>query len=165
MERTFSEYLKEGKASFDSPEDMATQIEKMIKGYFPKSFARVKASTGLGHSIGITFAIGTANEWSNKIIHNDPVHTSIIIHIRNEPVDFMGEKMQVDSSTSGITIAPPEGSFYAYGTVKNTLRKKTATPDAVFKHLDNYFKKTKQLVKDNLGKMTPEHKKIAEKKV
>ena len=124
MNKTFSEYLKEGKASFDSPEDMATQIEKMIKGYFPKSFARVKASVGLGHSIGITFAIGTANEWANKILHNDPVHTSIMIHLRNEPVDFMGEKMQVDSSISGITIAPPEGSFYAFGRVKNSLRRK-----------------------------------------
>ena len=165
MNKTFKEYLKEGKASFDSPEDMATQIEKMIKGYFPKSHVRARASAGLGLSIFIDFAIGTGNEWSNKIIHNDPVHTVIVVHIHAKYDNFMGEKIQAESSISGITIAPPEGSFLAYDHIKNKLRKKTATPDAVFKHLDNYFKKTKQLVKDNLDKMTPEHRKIAEKKV
>ena len=167
MEQTFKEYIKEGKASFDSPEDMAAQLEKMIKGYFPKSFVKVSYSTNLGDSINITFAIGTGNEWPNKIIHNDPVHTSMIIFMQKqgEIEDFMTQKMRAESSISGITVKPPEGSFYAYGTVKNALRKKTATPDAVFKHLDNYFKKTKQLVEDNLDKMTDEHRKIAEKKV
>ena len=165
MERTFTEYLKEGKAQFKTPEEMATQIEKMVKGYFPKSFVRARASAGLGLSIFIDFAIGTGNEWANKIIHNDPVHTTIVVHIDKDTDDFMSQKIQAESSISGITIAPPEGSYLAYERVKNKLRKKTATPDAVFKHLDNYFKKTKQLVKDNLDKMTPEHKKIAEKKV
>ena len=165
MEQTFKEYLKEGKVSFDSPEDMATQIEKMIKGYFPKSFANVKAVSNLGKSINITSALGSGkSEWANGIFQNDPAITSIMIHRPSNDENFMDEKMQAEGLQTSLTISPTK-QYMAYGSLKTGWRKKSGNPEVIFKHVENHFKKLKSTIKDNLDKMTPEHRKIAEKKV
>jgi len=144
-------------------------LEKAIKKSFPKSLVIVRASKNLGSSIDVRFALGKdKSEFANGIIHNDPLYHILMIGW-NEFVDdhFIKDKITLDKPSVGgiLTTMPEEGSYMALGRVKLGFRKKTAPPEGIIKHLDNYFKKVKKILKDNMDNLTDKDRELAKKKI
>jgi len=148
--------------------EFVDSLEKAIKKIFPKSLVIVKASKNLGSSIDFTFALGKdKSEFANGIIQNDPLLHKFTIGWNSFTEDrFIKDKIEVEAIQGGIlTVMPEEGSHMAYGRVKLGFRKKTAPPEGIIKHLDNYFKKVKKILKDNMDNLTDEDRELAKKKI
>ena len=68
-------YLKENYTINEATmtvDEFTKNLESTIKKIFPKSFVRARASTNLGSSISLMFALGKdKSEWTNGIIEND----------------------------------------------------------------------------------------------
>jgi hypothetical protein len=144
-------------------DEFIKKLESVAKKHFPKSYINIRATKNLGSSIDFTFALGKdKSQWNMGIIHNDPLHH--LFHIGwNSFAEgvFIKDKIEADKNIGGsLTIKPEAGSHMAFGRVKIGWRKKTAPPDKLIQHFDNYFKKMKQVLKDNIDKMDDEHKKI-----
>jgi len=133
-------------------------LESEIKKIFPKSAVYVGLDSGIGKHITIFFTIGKdKSEYANKIEHNDPARHILMIHLNDDVTNdsSLPDKMALELVTGGsILVAPPKDSFLAFGRAKIGFRKKTGTPNQIFKHVINYFKKMKTVWlanKNNLG--------------
>jgi len=136
-------------------DEFISKLESTIKKIFPKSFIKAYASTNLGSSISLTFALGKdKTKWTNAIIQNDPLFHSWMIGWNSfTEGHFIKEKIQAEISVGGsLRVNPEEGSRMAYGRAKIGWRKKTASPDKIIIHFENYFKKAKKVLKDSLDK-------------
>lgn len=129
---------------------MANDIKNIILKYFKRSYAHVKATHNLGDSIIITFALGKdGSEWANNIIHNDPAHTLIFVRGFNKDGSLL-DKQQTEMSMGGLRLAGER--------IRIPYNKKTGTKDQVLKHIDQYFKKLRELVDEHKGHIfTPSH--------
>lgn len=142
--------LTEGK--IDTVSEFMKQLEAAIRKYFPKSFVRIQSSKNLGSSIFLSFAIGKdKSQWLNGIFENDPVASKFMIGFDSFADDkFIKDKILAEIISGGsLTIKPEPGSHLAFSRVKLGWRKKTATPDKIIKHFENYFKKMKKIVNDH----------------
>ncbi len=143
-------------ANMPTVDEFTSGLESVIKKVFPKSFVRVTASTNLGASIGLVFALGGGkNEWSNGIIENDVLFHRFMIGWNSfTEGHFIKDKIVAELSTGGsLKIDPAEGSYYAFDRVKIGWRKKTAPPDKMIKSMGDYFKKVKKVLVDNKDKI------------
>lgn len=140
-----------------SVDDFTKNLESAIKKVFPKSHVAARASTNLGSSIHLQFALGKdKSEWQNGIIQNDPLFHSWMIGW-NAFADgkFTKDKIVAELSTGGTLKTNPEpGTHYALGSKKIGWRKKTATPEKMIKGMQDYFKKVKKVAKENKDNMT-----------
>jgi hypothetical protein len=168
VQNAYEKMLMEAKGPMKVSEFISS-LESAIKKSFPKSLVRVQASKNLGSSIGVTFALGKdKSEWANGIIHNDPLHHVLMIGWNEFAEDaFLKDKITLDKPNIGgsLKVLPEEGSYMAFGRVKLGFRKKTAPPEGIVKHLGNYFKKVKGILKDNIDRLTDEDRIIAKKKI
>lgn len=133
-------------------DEFIKETEVAIRKSFPKSYVNIRASTNLGSSITLRFALGKdKSEWTNGIIENDPLYH--IMHIGwNSFADnnFTKDKIPLDMNVGGsLKVNPEEGSYMAFGKIKIGFRKKTASPDKIVKAIEDYFKKAKKVLMDN----------------
>lgn len=160
--------ILEAKKAPMTVDEFMKELEKAIRKSFPKSYVNIQASTNIGASIHVVFAIGKdKSEWSNGIIQNDPMIHKFMIGFRqfSEGV-FTSEKILAELSQGGtLMIMPEEGSYMAFGSVKLGWRKKTATPDKIVKHFENYFKKAKQILKNNEDNLDRKHYELIKKHI
>jgi hypothetical protein len=169
-ERILSAYEKIllAEANLPTVDEFIKSLEGAVRKIFPKSFVQIYASTNLGASITFKFALGKdKSEWANGIIQNDPLfHTWMIGWNSFTEGHFIKDKIEADLSVGGsLKIKPEEGSYLAFGRVKIGWRKKTATPDKIIQHFENYFKKMQQVLKSNKDKLPDEDKNLNKNKL
>jgi len=136
-------------------DEFVKKLESTIKKIFPKSYVNAYASTNLGSSIMLTFALGKdKSEWAGGYMDNDPLlHKFMIGWNSFTEGHFIKDKIQAEISQGGsLRVNPEEGSRMAYGRAKIGWRKKTASPDKIIIHFENYFKKAKKVLKDSIEK-------------
>ena len=149
-------------------DDFIKGLESAIKKSFPKSYINAKASTNLGASIHLTFALGKdKSEWQNGIIENDPLFHRFMIGWNSfTEGHFIKDKIEAELSVGGtLKVNPEEGSRMALGRVKIGWRKKTAPPDKIVQYFGNYFKKAQKVLKDNKDNLTNRDLELISKKI
>lgn len=139
-------------ANIPTVDEFVKNLEAEIKKVFPKSLVTIRASTNLGASITLWFALGgNKSQWASGIVENDPVYH--IMHIGwNSFMDghFIKDKIVAELSVGGSLHAlPGEGSRYAYDPIKIGFRKITADPNSMIKKIGMYFKKVKDVLVKN----------------
>lgn len=147
-------------------DDFVTKIQKTISKIFSKSFVKVNLSKRLGKTIQISFLLGKdKSEWINGIPENDPMKHMLFIWLdRMGDDNILPDKIGIELSQGGdLTVRPKEGSHLAYDRVKIGWRKKTGTPEQILKHIDNYFKKAKQVLLKNKDRMSSSHSHLVNK--
>jgi len=146
-------------------ETWAQKLQNEIQEIFPKSFVRCivdnKSSFG-GVWITLQMTLGGKGE-TEVTLHNDPMYGLFFIQNAQDrhgsfPSDgTMPEKIMVDTNIGGsLHVKPDQPSMYAYERVKLNWRKKTGTPDVVAQYIVNYFKKAKEIIKENKERL-PEY--------
>jgi len=151
-----------------SVDEFVKELESTIKKIFPKSYIQVQASTNLGSSIHLQFALGkNKSEWENGIIHNDPLHHKWMIGWNSSTEGhFIKDKIEAELLIgNSLSIKPEEGSYMAQGRVKIGWRKKTAPPDKLIKYFGDYFKKVKKVLMDNKDKLPDRDKELNKNKL
>lgn len=151
-----------------SVSEFIKNLENAVKKIFPKSFVKINASTNLGSSIHMVFALGKdRSEWINGIIENDPLFHRFMIGWNSFQEDtFIKDKIVAELSVGGnLKILPDEGSHLAQGRIKIGWRKKTAPPDKIIQHFTNYFKKVKKTLIDNKDKLFADDAELMKKKI
>ena len=164
----FKSYILNEASKKMSVSEFISATEKAIRKSFPKSFLRIRSSKGLGTSIDIAFTIGKdKSEWSMGIPENDPMlHKFMIAWNQFTDNTFTSEKILAEINQGGsLTVQPEEGSYMAFGSIKIGWRKKTATPDKIVKHFENYFKKAKKVLRDNKDKLDKRHYELIKKHI
>lgn len=149
--KVMEKYLGEA-AKIETVDDFVSNLESTVKKIFPKSFILSKASTNLGSSISLVFALGKdRSEWVSGIIENDPLFHRFMIGWNSFAEGrFIKDKIEAELSTGGsLKINPEQGSHMAFGRAKIGWRKKTDTPDKIVDYIGNYFKKVKKVLMDN----------------
>lgn len=165
IQEAYEKMLKEAPMTVD---EFTKALEATIKKIFPKSFVRATASTNLGASIGLVFALGGGkNEWTNGIIENDPLFHRWMIGWNSFTENaFIKDKIVAELSTGGsLKVDPEPGSHMAFGRVKIGWRKKTAPPDKMIKSMGDYFKKVKKVLKDNWDRVPERDRELNKNKV
>jgi len=149
-------------------DEFISKLTAEIKKQFPKSFVAARASTNLGSSIHLQFALGKdKSEWSNGIIQNDALFHSWMIGWNSfTEGHFIKDKIEAELSVGGgLKVNPDEGSYMAFGRVKIGWRKKTASPDKLITYFGNYFKKVKKVLKDNVDRLPDTDKQLNKNKL
>jgi hypothetical protein len=144
-------------ANMPTVDEFVKSLETEIKKIFPKSYIEVRASTNLGASISLRFALGKdKSEWQNGIIQNDPLFHAFMIGWNSfTEGHFIKDKIEAELSVGGgLKVDPAAGSHMAYDRVKIGWRKKTAPPDKMVKAIGDYFKKVKQVLMSNKDRIT-----------
>ncbi len=135
--------VKINAGEFSPADELAKEIENIIKKHFPNSLTFAKFSNNLYPSIRLTFALGKdKSQWSNGIIHNDPAHHVFIIEGFDKEGN-LGEKIAIEGHIGSGVYTKPNAS----GKVTIPFRKKTGKPELVKKHIDAYFAKLKEAAK------------------
>lgn len=161
--QSFKQFLAE--VTIANTNQFAKEIEKAIKGVFPKAFIKAKFSGGIIESIHVRFA-STSNKakWPNGYIENDRLHQTFMIFDgfenlkKSGPVNVFDKgdpgvssrligKHNIDISVGGRLSVP--GSGVSGKTVKFGWRKKSGDAATIVKHLESYFQKVKKVVADN----------------
>jgi hypothetical protein len=143
-------------------------LDSEIRKIFPKSFIRISASTNLGASIWLVFALGKdKSEFTNGIIENDPLLHKIMIGWNSfAEGHFIKDKIVAELSQGGsLTVDPAPGSRYFYDRVKIGWRKKTATPEKMVKSIGDYFRKMKKVTKDNWDRVPEKDREMLKNKI
>jgi hypothetical protein len=152
-------FLKESQISAS---DYAEDLGKAISSIFPKSLVQVQAGKSLGDPhVYILFAVGKdKSNWVNGILQNDISLTKAFIY-GITPEGMMADRIEFDPfQGGGILVKPDPGSYMAFGNVKVGLRKKTGSPEQVFKHIVNYFTKLRTALKANYDQIPDEQKEL-----
>jgi len=121
------------------------QLLKHIEDQFTTSFPNGWFSGGVNDSY-ITFQLGIISDHSqltSGIIHNDPVHHQVIIHLNSDGT------MEAKTLIAGICVNPPEGSYLAMSIVKTGYRKTTGDAAKVLKSFVRFFPRLKVHVAEN----------------
>lgn len=128
---------------------LAADIEAAIKKSFPKSYVTSRFDNRLGSSIGIRFALGKdKSEWSNGIIHNDPLHTIMMVGFdQMTPEGKLGDKLTAEMSVGGSMWTGDER-------IKIGFRKKTGAPKQIAPYIGKYFEKAKKVYLENKDKLS-----------
>lgn len=157
IQEAYENMFKVNESSQITVESFLKEMETAIKKSFPNSYININASTNLGSSIHLTFALGKdRSEWENGIIENDVLfHRFMIGYNSFTEGTFIKDKIEAEAIVGGSLTVEPPNSMYALGRVKTGWRKKTATPEKMVKAFENYFKKVKQVLKDNVKNMRP----------
>jgi len=128
--------------------ELANRIQNDIQKIFPKSYVKAQFGSSISPGIWLTFSLGDKNDWSNKIIYNDPVHHKISVGLGQ--IDKEGnlpDKLTTEASIGGSILTPD------FERIKIGFRKKTGSPEAVAKYLKMYFDKVKKILEDNKDKI------------
>ena len=142
-----------GKTANTDVEKYIQKLESAVQQIFPKSFVQGFLTTGLGTSITLRFALGNKSEWINGIIHNDPMYAMLDIsapaYTKFQTDGSLPDKLEVEISRGFLSVTAEPGSFKAFDRVKLGWRNKAGDPDTIMKHIVSYFKKAKEIVKEN----------------
>ena len=162
------ELLKELEPKNKTLNDWCADLESKIKTIFPKSMIWVKVVEISKHVVVIEFSIGkNKSEYDWGQVDNDPARHKFIIHLPNGVTgnSELPDKMQIKLLIGGsVVIKPPKGSHYSIGRAKVGFRNKTGKPDAIFKHVIDYFTKLKTVWKANVKNLSDAHAKLVGKK-
>lgn len=165
---TFDGFVNENAGTGMTAEQLRDELEAKIRATFPDSFVNVKIGTGLsGGTISIGFLLGKdKTEWQNQIQHNDPARHSIMIFLGDKNTDIVPNNADVQLAQGGsISVKPPQGSYLAYGRVKTGWRNFKGDGPTIVRKIDAYFKKLKEVIKDNVDNMVPRDAELAKKKI
>jgi len=145
--------------------EFAETIQNTIRKNFSKSFVNVNLSNRLGKSIQISFLLGKdKSEWASGIAENDPMKHMLFIFLGKMGEDnILPDKIKIELSQGGSLAVKSENPHLAFDRVKIGFRKKTGTPEQILKHIDNYFKKAKQVLLKNKDRMATSHSHLANK--
>ena len=141
-------------AGMSTADQMVKEFEKIIKKHFPKGYADVQFSTHFSPDITIRFGMeGDINKLASGIRDNDPAYHIFMLRGMDKEGQ-LGPKMQIDAIRGGVLMTDPDpDSRLAMKAVKIGWRKKTAAPDKILKHFDNYMVKVKKAIEQNKGKV------------
>lgn len=133
--------------------DMRKELEKVFKKNFPKSWYQIgdtnlKNPNSTKKDISIRYTIGAKSDWANGILQNDPFFTTMHVWDMVDGEDFSKTKLKMEMGTGNRTSV--DATTTPSIVVKIGWRNKTATPDNLLKHFDNYLKKTKEVAKKHL---------------
>ena len=151
--------LAEGKEEVANLFDLDTSsmfidnITNAFRKHFPNGYFWAAEQKGFGGKI-ISINLGLIHDQkdcANNIRENDPMMHKMIIHGKGD--SFNHDKNVFESLTSGLSIDPEPGSFYAMGRVKTKPRKVTGNLDKIEKALVKFFDKLAKTVKENKDKI------------
>lgn len=152
---TFEEF-KKGKINEDYS-DFAKELENSVKSVFPDSYVQVRPSKD---SVTLFFRLGKdKTEWKNGIEENDVAIHNIHYFIQRD------NTFSAESNYGSISVKPPVGSHYAYGRVRTGWRNFKADQANCVRKTTDYFKKLKNIIKDNISNMVDYDADIAKKKI
>lgn len=141
------------------------ELESSVKKVFPDSYVSVSYGAFGKESINISVLLGKdKSEWVNGISQNDPLNFSAWCHDCIDDNGNMKDTITIEFKGASLSIKS-DNPMLAFGRVKIPVRKKSGTPEEVLKHIVQMAEKAKQIIKQNLDKMTDQDKKIAETKV
>lgn len=136
--------------------DYVKALEDAVQKVLPKSYVDCIFSKNLGKSITLYVTLGAKGE-TQVTLHNDPMYHVISINTipyDNFPDDGeLPEKLSAECSMGGLMVTPAKGSMYAFDRVKTGWRNKTSTPDGILNYIVEYFKKVKNIVKENKDRL------------
>lgn len=139
-------------ASTDA-DKIVKEIQAVFKKYFPKSLIEVYFSANLAPSITVRFALGTKKDWTNGIMHNDPMLT--VWHVGmgstgygktqfDRDGNMLGDKVTIEMGGLGGSLMVGNHNY-----IKIPYRKQTVTPNKVVGHFERYLKKMRKTYEDN----------------
>lgn len=138
-------------------EDFIKNLKGSVKALFPKSLVEVTYNHRLGKDISLTVALGNEGEWTNGIIQNDPLLQTVFFEAVH-PEEYTDDGglpslMRAENSRGSLKVAPAQGSRFAFDVIKLGWKNKTDNPQNILKYVVNYFRKTKQVIQDNLDRL------------
>lgn len=146
----------------------ALKLEESIREIFPLSHVDAVQLKLTGDPfISIRFSLGKdASEYINGYFENDDfTHRITIDGVSSEFSLIKGGKLDVSSSCNSFSVKPEPGSYLAFGRVKTGWRNfKTDSEDKAVKKIVDYFKNMKQLISENVDKLTENSKNLIKAK-
>lgn len=165
----FGPYLiPENVKTWSDAQWLINEMENSYKKYFPKSFFAARLGTGglFRGTISVHFSLGQKGEYENNIFENDPMPHKILIRGFDENGELVKPKAEAETATGGaLFITPPEGSRFAYETVKFGWRKISGDVNTIARRMDKYFEKVYNTVRDNIDKIPPQKAYDVRKKI
>jgi len=133
---------------FSDANDFATKLGNEIKSLFPKSKVISKVQNILGDVIYVYFTLGAdKDEYQNGIDMNDPALHKLIINGVDKD-GKLSEKLELRIAQGGRIYDKDHTS------IKTGFTNKKGTPSQIFNHIVSGFKKTKDVLKQNIDKIS-----------
>lgn len=123
-------------------ETFIAEFKNTFEQYFPLGWLSIGLRKGLGEYISIDFGLIPVELLTSKIYQNDPMHHSFIVYGE-------GDKYEVRSLTSGISINPEPNTWLAMGRVNTKFRNFTLEPEKALKRFETFLKRLRKLVDEN----------------
>jgi hypothetical protein len=147
--KKIAKYLK---TSNSDTEKWVADLDAELKRILPKSFIQARFVKRIGESIQIDMTLGKdKSEWAHGIEHNDPIRQTIFLWsgTREWPESGMPELLKAENSGGTLMVEPEGKSMYAFDRIKLGWRNKTGNPEVIYKHIVDYVKKVKAIIKEN----------------
>ena len=158
LELSKMELLREllNEAQIQNNQNMAKEIEKVVKKHFPKSFVDVRTKGPLGsNDPTLRFALGkTKADWPNGIIENDPLWTMIFFDGFDKEGNLPGDA-RINLSPGKVKATMGQGGAFRINgqpQMKFKWRNQTAAPEGIIKKLDKYLRLIKKWLSSPDGK-------------
>ena len=133
--------------------EFSKKLEEVVTKHFPDSYVKFKFVNNLGPVIQGRFTL--FKEYTNKIVQNDPAFYNFFIYGVDKEGKIAGN-LELDGSAGSFSVKS-KNPMFAYERVKTGFRKKKGTPDAIIKHVDNFFGGLKQLVDEHWEEIPKPH--------
>lgn len=127
-------------------DDFKVEVSKIYKKYFPNGYIGI--TTGCLGSESISIETLLVDE-INVTKHNDPMLINLWLHNAMYETGVLKETVVLEKSKGFLSINPPKDSFYAMENVKIPFRKTTGDIDKVYKAIDRFYKRAKDIVNEN----------------
>lgn len=124
-------------------DEMLKDIETSFKSLFPNGWITTRSNWGMYKDACIIHCglISNINDQSSRIIDNDPMYHSFILH--SDSKGFSSEVLR-----AGISVNPKE-KYLAMSTVKTKWRKYRGDADKTYAAFDKFFKRLRVLLDEN----------------
>jgi hypothetical protein len=134
--------------SIDTMSDLADEIEKAFRKYFPYSLITAEYTTRLSPFISIDIALATSKkDVVNRIFENDPMYGTYFVWgkdaVNKEDGSIINNTLELDQS-SGVRIKTKEPQW-----TKMALRKTKGDPQRILNAFDRHFKRLSEIIKNN----------------
>lgn len=144
MRNLMEAYQQKVLESVEGAKQFADEVRKLYRKYFPKSFIEVDYRTSLSPHITARIALGKdKTEWSNGIVHNDPMHTIFMIEFEGSSALVGDGGMKVERISGGGLLGTN------YERIKVPFRKTSGDRKQILTTLERYFDRLKDAVKAN----------------
>jgi hypothetical protein len=133
---------------------LVPEIKNAISKHFPNSIVNVTFKKGLANNglIYISFTVAAdKSQVVSGILENDIALHKLFVYGFSPNGDIVNsDKLSFEPAQGGTVLQNSDNRIYAYSSVKVGLRKKKGNAKQIIKHIDNYFRKLRETIQNNI---------------